>query len=68
MSNSSGMSPLLWKQSVAMALGRCIYYLPSAEDVTIQVNMQNGDPWVGQDAVLSIILKNNFTSARSFTL
>ncbi|KAI7794526.1 putative protein-glutamine gamma-glutamyltransferase K-like, partial [Triplophysa rosa] len=29
---------------------------------------QGGGPCVGQDAVLSIILKNNFTSARSLAL
>lgn len=34
----------------------------------IEVNMQGDGPCVGQDAVLSIILKNKCTSPRSLTL
>uniref|UniRef100_A0A672NRW0 Protein-glutamine gamma-glutamyltransferase K n=1 Tax=Sinocyclocheilus grahami TaxID=75366 RepID=A0A672NRW0_SINGR len=45
-----------------------LYPLSNTEDVIIEVNMQGDGPCVGQDAVLSIILKNKCMSPRSLTL
>ncbi|XP_059384630.1 protein-glutamine gamma-glutamyltransferase K-like [Carassius carassius] len=45
-----------------------VYPLSNTEDVIIEVNMKGDGPCVGQDAVLSIILKNKCRSPRSLTL
>uniref|UniRef100_A0A671NGP5 Protein-glutamine gamma-glutamyltransferase K n=1 Tax=Sinocyclocheilus anshuiensis TaxID=1608454 RepID=A0A671NGP5_9TELE len=47
---------------------RSVYPLSNTEDVIIEVNMKGDGPCVGQDAVLSIILKNKCRSPRSLTL
>lgn len=44
---------------------RSIYSLSYSEDVIIEVNMQGDGPCVGQDAELSILLKNNSSAPRS---
>uniref|UniRef100_A0A673HG86 Protein-glutamine gamma-glutamyltransferase K n=1 Tax=Sinocyclocheilus rhinocerous TaxID=307959 RepID=A0A673HG86_9TELE len=45
-----------------------VYPLSNTEDVIIEVNMKGDGPCVGQDVVLSIILKNKCRSPRSLTL
>lgn len=45
-----------------------IYPLSNTEDVIIEVNMKGDGPCVGQDVMLSIIMKNKCRSPRSLTL
>ncbi|RXN10014.1 glutamine gamma-glutamyltransferase [Labeo rohita] len=45
-----------------------VYPLSNNDDVIIEVNMKSDGPCIGQDAVLSIILKNKCRFSRSFTL
>uniref|UniRef100_A0A8C1VFP6 Protein-glutamine gamma-glutamyltransferase K n=1 Tax=Cyprinus carpio TaxID=7962 RepID=A0A8C1VFP6_CYPCA len=60
------------RHAVEMALRhgskKCVYPLPSAEDVVCDITMKGDGPYVGKDAVLCIALKNKCSSPRSVTL
>lgn len=47
---------------------RSVYSPTSAMEVTVDVSMQGDGPCVGQDAELSILLKNNSSAPRSVDL
>ncbi|XP_065125186.1 transglutaminase 1 like 4 [Paramisgurnus dabryanus] len=45
-----------------------VYPLPSASDVTVEINMEGAGPRVGSDAKLTLILKNKSSVQRTTTL
>lgn len=47
---------------------RSIYSPTSASDVSVEVALEGDGPCVGQDAVLSVLLKNSSSAARSVDL